>query len=286
MFEGIDLKRVMAVTVAAFIATGCGGGGDAGDGGSGGGAAAVENPVDAATAGNISGSIAFEGDAPAMQVIDMDEEAVCADKHASTPMTEDVVVNENGTLANVFVYVKEGLESLQFPTPSHSVLLDQDGCVYSPHVLGVMAGQDITIKNSDGLLHNINASPTENRGFNMSQPVAMEGTRSFRVPEVMVPLRCDVHGWMTAYIGVVDNPFYAVSGSDGSFDLSTLPPGDYVLEAWHERYGTQTRNVTVVTGETATVTFTFSASMAGAVVPLGEAIDPHGHASEAVGSDR
>ncbi len=286
MFKGIDLKKVMAVTVAAFMATGCGGGGDGGGGGSGGGTAAVENPVDAATAGNISGSIAFEGDAPAMQAIDMEEEQVCADKHPSTPMTEDVVVNENGTLANVFVYVKEGLESLKFPTPSQSVLLDQDGCMYSPHVLGVMAGQDITIKNSDGLLHNINASPTENRGFNMSQPVAMEGTRSFRVPEVMVPLRCDVHGWMTAYIGVVDNPFYAVSGSDGSFDLSTLPPGDYVLEAWHERYGTQTRNVTVVTGETATVTFTFSASMAGAVVPLGEAIDPHGHASEAVGSDR
>ncbi len=285
MFEGIDLKKVMAVTVAAFMATGCGGGGDAGGGDSGGGAAAVENPVDAATAGNISGSIAFEGDAPAMQAIDMAEEAVCADKHAATPMTEDVVVNENGTLANVFVYVKEGLEGLQFPTPSQSVLLDQNGCVYSPHVLGVMAGQDITIKNSDGLLHNINASPTENRGFNMSQPVAMEGTRSFRVAEVMVPLRCDVHGWMTAYIGVVDNPFHAVSGSDGSFDLSTLPPGDYVIEAWHERYGTQTQNVTVVTGETATVTFTFSASMAGAVVPLGEAIDPHLHGSEAVGAD-
>ncbi|MCH7564019.1 MAG: carboxypeptidase regulatory-like domain-containing protein, partial [Gemmatimonadetes bacterium] len=86
--------------------------------------------------------------------------------------------------------------------------------------------------------------------------------------------------------GVLDHPFYAVSGSDGSIDLSTLPPGDYVIEAWHERYGTQTQNVTVVTGETATVTFTFSASMAGAVVPLGEAIDPHDHASEAVGSDQ
>ncbi|MFV2006777.1 MAG: carboxypeptidase regulatory-like domain-containing protein [Longimicrobiales bacterium] len=286
MFDGIDLKMVMAATVAGLIATGCGGGGDAGGGDSGGDSAAVENPVDPATAGNISGSIAFEGDAPAMRVIDMAEEPVCADKHASTPMTEDVVVNDNGTLANVFVYVKEGLENLEFPTPSQPVLLDQDGCVYNPHVLGVMAGQDITIKNSDGLLHNINASPTENRGFNMSQPVAMEGTRSFPVAEVMVPLRCDVHGWMTAYIGVVDNPFYAVSGSDGSFDLSTLPPGDYVLEAWHERYGTQTQNVTVVTGETATVTFMFSASMAGAVVPLGDAIDPHNHSSEAVGADQ
>ncbi len=286
MSHGIDLKKVMAATVAAFIVTGCGGGGDAGSGDSGGGAEAVENPVDAATAGNVSGSIAFEGDAPALQDIDMEEEPVCADKHASTPMIEDVVVNDNGMLANVFIYVKEGLESLQFPTPTQPVVLDQDGCVYVPHVLGVMAGQDITIRNSDGLLHNINASPTENRGFNMSQPVAMEGTRSFRVAEVMVPLRCDVHGWMTAYIGVLDHPFYAVSGSDGSFDLSTLPPGDYVIEAWHERYGTQTQNVTVVTGETATVSFTFSASTAGAVVPLGKAVDPHDHGSEAVRSDQ
>ncbi|MCH7565252.1 MAG: hypothetical protein IH968_15680 [Gemmatimonadetes bacterium] len=231
MFDGIDLKKVLAATVAVFIATGCGGGGDGG-GDSGGGAAAVENPVDAATAGNISGSIAFEGDAPAMQTIDMEEEPVCADKHASTPMTEDVVVNDNGTLANVFVYVKEGLESLQFPTPSQPVMLDQNGCMYRPHVLGVMAGQDITIKNSDGLLHNINASPTENRGFNMSQPVAMEGTRSFRVAEVMVPLRCDVHGWMTAYIGVLDHPFHAVSGGDDVARLAcqrTDQPADGTL---------------------------------------------------------
>lgn len=281
MFDRIDLRKVLTATVVAFIATGCGGDGGGG-GDSGGGGMAMENPVDAATAGNISGSIVFEGDAPAMQTIDMDEEPVCADKHASTPMTEDVVVNDNGTLANVFVYVKEGLESLQFPTPSQSVLLDQNGCTYLPHVLGVMAGQDIDIRNSDGLLHNINASPTENRGFNVSQPVNMETTRSFRVAEVMIPLRCDVHGWMAAYLGVLDHPFYAVSGSDGSVDLSTLPPGDYVIEAWHERYGTQTQNVTVATGETAAVTFTFSASMAaGAVVPLGEPIDPHDHGAQA-----
>ena len=161
------------------------------------------------------------------------------------------------------------------PTPG-AVLLDQNGCVYLPHVVGVMAGQDITIKNSDGLLHNINASPTEQRGFNTSQPVAMETTRSFGTVEVMVPLRCDVHGWMNAYVGVVDHPYHSVSNGSGAFDLSTLPPGDYVIEAWHERYGTQTQNVTVTTGETAEVTFTFRASMAqNAVVPLGTPIDFH-----------
>jgi len=139
-----------------------------------------------------------------------------------------------------------------------------------------MTGQDITIRNSDGLLHNINASPDINRGFNSSQPVNMETTRSFGAAEVMVPLRCDVHGWMNAYVGVLDHPYHSVSNSSGAFSLSTLPPGDYVIEAWHERYGTQTQNVTVTTGETAEVTFTFSPSMArNAVVPLGAPIDVH-----------
>lgn len=278
MFGRIGLRGVITPALMTLILAGCGGG-DGGGSSSGGdaGAAAMENPVDAATAGDIAGTIVFEGEAPAMDAIDMSDEQVCADKHSSAPMANEVVVSD-GMLANVFVYVKEGLESLQFPTPGDAVLLDQDGCMYRPHVLGVMTGQDITIRNSDGVLHNINASPTEQRGFNTSQPTTMESTRSFRTAEVMVPLRCDVHGWMTAYIGVMENPFFSVSGSDGSFDLSTLPPGDYVIEAWHERYGTQTQSVTVTTGETAEITFTFSASMAGAVVPLGTPVDLHDHA--------
>jgi len=273
MSDRFELRGVVAPALMLLVMAGCGGG----DGGGGGAESgmAMDNPVDAATAGNIAGSIVFEGDAPSMAVIDMSEESVCAAKHSSAPMIPEVVVNSNGTLANVFVYVKEGLESLQFPTPG-AVLLDQNGCVYLPHVLGVMVGQDITIRNSDGLLHNINASPTINRGFNSSQPVSMETTRSFREAEVMVPLRCDVHGWMNAYVGVLDHPFHSVSNSSGAFNLSTLPPGDYVIEAWHERYGTQTQNVTVTTGQTTEVTFTFSASLAlNAVVPLGAPIDLH-----------
>ena len=143
-------RGAITPALVAIAMAGCGGGdGGSGAGDSGGGGAAVENPVDASTAGNIAGSITFEGTAPSMDAIDMSDEQVCADKHASTPMTDAVVVNDNGTLANVFVYVKEGLESLQFPTPNEPVLLDQDGCVYLPHVLGVMAGQDLTIRNSN-----------------------------------------------------------------------------------------------------------------------------------------
>jgi len=275
MSDRFELRGGVVLTLMLLVMVGCGGGDGGGGGGDAGTGMATESPVDAATAGNIAGSVVFEGDAPSMDDIDMSSEATCAAKHSSTPMVQEVVVNDNGTLANVFVYVKEGLESLQFPTPG-PVLLDQDGCTYLPHILGVMVGQDITIRNSDGLLHNINASPDINRGFNSSQPVNMETTRSFGAAEVMVPLRCDVHGWMNAYVGVLDHPYHSVSNSNGAFSLSTLPPGDYVIEAWHERYGAQTQNVNVTTGQTAEVTFTFSPSMArNAAVPLGTPIDLH-----------
>ncbi len=254
-----ELRGIVAPTLMLLVMAGCVGGDGGGGGGGDEGGMAMESPGDAATAGNIAGPVVFEGDAPSMAVIDMIDEQVCAEKHSSPPMVQEVVVNSNGTLANVFVYVKEGLESLQFPTPA-AVVLDQNGCVYVPHVLGVMVDQDITIRNSDGLLHNINASPTEQRGFNTSQPRNMESTRSFGTPEVMVPLRCDAHSWMNAYIGVLLHPFHSVSSGSGAFSLSTLPPGNYVIEAWHETYGLQTQNVTVTTGETAEVTFTFSAS--------------------------
>ena len=274
-------KQISVTLFTTLVVIGCGGGDSSDSAGSSSAsseATVMENPVDPSTAGNISGSVAFEGTAPAMAVIDMSGEQVCADKHSATPMMQTVVVNDNGTLSNVFVYVKEGsaIEGMQFPTPS-AVLLDQDGCVYTPHVMGVMVDQEITIRNSDGLLHNINATPTEQRGFNTSQPVNMEISRSLGTPEVMVPLRCDVHGWMTAFVGVVSNPYHSVSDGSGSFSLSTLPEGDYVIEAWHEQYGTQTQTVTVTAGGTADITFTFSADMANAVVPMRTPIDPHDH---------
>ncbi len=157
---------------------------------------------------------------------------------------------------------------------SGSVTIDQSNCRYGPHVLGVQTGQDIEITNSDNFLHNINATPTANRGFNRSQPRAgITSTQSFPLAEVMVPVRCDVHGWMNAYIGVVDHPYFGVSGEDGSVSLEGLPPGDYVIEAWHEQYGTTTTNVTVVTGETAEISFEFTDATAASSVPLGEPVD-------------
>jgi len=250
--------RHAAIAITVVALAGCGGGEGGGGGGGGGGGAMVENPVDPATAGNISGMVTFSGTAPVMADIDMASEAVCAAKHSMTPTEPSFVAGTGGGLANVFVYVKEGLEGLEFPTPSAAVVIDQNGCVYSPHVVGLQVDQTLTIRNSDGLAHNINAATTENRPFNISQPVSMETERTFGTAEVMVPVRCNVHGWMNAYIGVVDHPYHAVSAADGSVSLSGLPPGDYVVEAWHERFGTMTTNVTVTTGGTAQISFEFT----------------------------
>lgn len=271
MFATSIVQRGIALPILLALATGCGGSEDAGSSGDTGGTSdePTASPVDASTAGHISGMVTFSGMAPEMDAIDMSDEPVCAAKHASTPMMRSVVVGEGGGLANVFVYVKEGLDGLEFPTPAGAVL-DQNGCVYSPHVMGIQVGQDLIIRNSDGLLHNIKASPTENRPFNTSQPVNMETTRSFSTAEVMVPVQCDVHGWMTAYIAVLDHPYHSVSSDAGAFSLETLPPGEYVIEAWHESYGTLTQTVTVTTGETTEITFEFDETMAGNFVPLAD----------------
>ena len=239
--------------------------------------AEVEMPFDVATAGHLQGMVLFEGDPPPPEVLDMSSEPDCASQWDDQPM-RDLVQVSDGHLENVFIYVKEGLDGMDFPRARDTPVMDQVGCRYTPTVIGLMPGQEITFRNSDGLLHNINSSPTVNRGFNISQPVNMDTQRSFASPEVMIPVRCDVHGWMRAYIGVVPHPYHGVTGSGGSFDLRDLPPGEYVIEAWHSQLGTQEQTVTIATGETAEVSFTFTSEMLGtAVVPLGEPIYPHRH---------
>ncbi len=271
MFGSNELRGLLASSLLVVLVGGCGGGGDSGgEQASGGAAAVVEHPVDAATAGSINGTVTFTGTPPAPEPIDMAEEPACAEKHSTPPTRQTVVVGGGGGLADVFVYVSEGLDaSLRFPS-GEAELLDQNGCIYLPHVIALQSGQQLTVQNSDDVLHNVNATPTENRGFNRSQPQAgMQFQTSFGVPEVMIPVRCDVHGWMEAYLGVTDHPYHAVSGQDGAFTLDRLPPGTYTVEAWHERYGTATQSVTVPESGQVDVTFEFNGSMAGRPVPLG-----------------
>lgn len=243
--------------ILLLVACGGRGGGESGGAAEGGGEAAAV--VDPATAGKITGAVQFTGTAPEPRRISMDAEPTCAEQYTEGPYAENVVVNDNGTLANVFVYVKSGLEGMTFPTPGEKALLDQQGCHYVPHVLGVQTNQTIIIRNSDAVLHNIHPEPKNSRPFNIGQPrQGMETERSFSAAEIMIHVGCDVHSWMSAYIGVVDHPYFAVTGSDGSFELPNLPPGDYVVEAWHEEYGTQEMTVTVGESATQEVEFTFS----------------------------
>ncbi len=226
-------------------------------------ASAARQTAQAVQAGaTISGKVKFTGARPTNPKIDMSEEAACKAKYATPPTEEKVVVNANGTLANVFVYVKAGLPAgATYPAPTTPVTLDQNGCRYHPHVLGIQVGQSLNIKNSDPLLHNIKAKAVKNRPFNVSQPnlTATPTVRTFNAPEVMVPLECNVHGWMNAWLGVLPHPFFAVTGADGSFSIKGLPPGTYAIEAWHEKYGTQTATVTVAGAAPKTQDFTFAA---------------------------
>lgn len=260
--------KLFSVMAAVFFLPGCGGGGDNQQTQASPPAAATDaapSGGDAQAAGGgatISGTIKFTGARPANPPIDMSEEAACKAKYTAgaAPRAETVVGNA-GALGNVFVYVRSGLPaSAKYQAPSTPVVLDQDGCRYTPHVFGVMVGQPVEIRNSDPVLHNIKAKATKNRPFNISQPTAgMKTTRTFSAPEVMVALECNVHGWMNAFAGVRPDPFFAVSEADGSFSIKGLPPGTYTIEAWHERYGTQTATVTVAGTETKTADITFAA---------------------------
>jgi plastocyanin len=252
---------ILGVALAASI-TACGGKKDDLDAPDAGGSAAASGggpKVDAATAGNIEGVVAFDGAAPKNEPIKMNADPVCV-KANPTPQTQETYEVADGKLANVFVYVKDGLGNFSYDPPSGGVTIDQQGCRYHPHVFGIRVGQELTIQNSDPTLHNIHALPKGNAEFNTGQPIqGMKTTHVFTAKEVMVPFKCDVHGWMNAFIGVVDNPYFAVTGADGKFSLKGLPPGTYTLEAWHEKAGTQTAQVTIGAKETKQATFTFKA---------------------------
>ncbi len=213
---------------------------------------------DLSQAGSISGKVNFEGEAPQMARIRMGAEPSCEDKNEGPVYSQDVVVNDNGTLKNALVWIKGGMDQYSFPTPSEPVVLDQNGCLYTPHVLGVQAGQDIRMLNSDSATHNIHPVPTNNREFNISQSEGQEMTRSFPRTEIAVPVKCNIHPWMKAYIAVVPHPYFSVTADDGTFELNDLPPGDYTIEVWHEKYGAQEQQITVDPDSSQELDFSYS----------------------------
>ena len=216
-------------------------------------AAPAATPIDPATAASVGGTVKFEGTAPAAQKIDMSQDPACKGTN-----TSEAVVAGGGHLANVFVYVKEGLGGRTFDIPKEAVTLDQSGCKYHPHMLGVMAGQKVKIVNSDPTTHNIHPTPKDNREWNESQaPNTAPLEKDFAREEILLPVKCNQHPWMKMYVNVVKSPFYAVIGADGKFEIKGLLPGDYTLAFVHEKYSEQDQKVTLAAKDSKTVDVTF-----------------------------
>ena len=267
-FTGLSLRlacvALAGLTLAATAAA-CGGGGSSAPAET---AAPAAGPagqkVDAATAGTITGTISFDGVAPKNEPIKMNADPVCLKEATGPQAQETYTLGADGkSLANVFVYIKDGLGNYVYDMPTNPVTIDQKQCRYHPHVFGIRVGQPLEIVNSDPTLHNVHAIPMANTEFNNGQPLqGMKMTHVFDKKEVMVPFKCDVHGWMNAYVGVLDHPYFATTGADGKFSMATVPPGTYTVEAWHEKLGAMTASVTIGASETKDVPFVFKAPAA------------------------
>jgi len=214
-----------------------------------------------ARAASVTGTVTFDGKAPALKPLAMDAEPVCHKMHAGKPVANEMLVLGSGnTMGNIMVWISKGLPAGKtWPAPKTPVTLDQKGCQYLPHVTGIMVGQTYRILNSDGILHNIHTLPKINPAFNRGQPATVkEMTTSFPKPEAMLQVKCDVHPWMSAYIGVFTHPFFAVTGADGKFTIPNLEAGTYEITAWHERLGTQTASLTVTATDAKMQNFKFA----------------------------
>lgn len=217
--------------------------------------------TDPATAGAVTGRVLFSGKRPPAKVVNMDGDPLCAKLHESPVRDEAVAVSravEGETLANVFVYLKQGLEDKKFEPPAEPVVIEQRGCWFGPRVLGIQVGQTLKVMNADPLTHNIHPLAQVNREWNQSQaPGEAPFTRRFSQPEVMIRVKCNIHNWMHAWVGAVAHPYFAVTGADGSFQLAQVPPGSYTIEAWHEQLGRQEQRITLAPSGKSDVVFKF-----------------------------
>jgi plastocyanin len=216
-------------------------------------------PGVAVAASSVTGTVTFTGKAPTLRPLAMDADPACAKKHTAPVPNEMLVLGNGNSMGNVMVWVSKGLPAGKaWPVPKTPVVLDQKGCQYLPHVMGIMVGQTYKILNSDGILHNVHTLPKINRGFNKPMPPTLkEATTTFDKEEAIFHTKCDVHPWMSAYMGVYTHPFFSVTGTDGKYTISGLDPGTYEITAWHEKLPAMTASVTVAASGTKIQDFKF-----------------------------
>ncbi|WP_255550796.1 carboxypeptidase regulatory-like domain-containing protein [Granulicella sp. dw_53] len=214
--------------------------------------------VDPATAGSLTGTIKFSGKKPSPKLIDMREDPACVEAHHGKAYDQSLVVSSNGSVANAFVYIKAGLEGKNFEAPKSPVTIDQSGCWFRPGVLGIQTNQTLQVTNSDPVTHNIHPMAEVNREWNHSQgPGDAPLSRHFIKPEIMIRVKCNIHSWMHAFIGVLPHPYFDVSRDDGSFEIKNLPAGTYSIAVWQENLGTQEQQITVTPHTNTSANFTF-----------------------------
>jgi len=222
------------------------------------GAAPTSTPAKSGTdTAAVKGTVKLEGALPTPARINMSSDPACARQHSTAVLAEEIVADKNGDLQNVVVFVAEGLADRTFEVPAQPAVIEQKGCVYQPHVLAFRVNQKLQVLNNDACTHNIHPQPANNREWNKAQVAGSTVEETFPREEVGIPLKCNVHPWMRAYLAVFKHPYFAVTGKDGSFDLSNLPPGTYTISAWHEKLGTATQKITVGSNETKTLQFVF-----------------------------
>ena len=263
------LTRIILAVICAVVLAACGGSDTEDSAGSGAPAAPAVDAPAAPAAGDVSasagdtgtplsGRVTFNGPRPKWTVLPTESDPECAALHVDEPLLSDrEIVGEDGGIKNFFVYIKEAPEG-DYPVPAEQAVLDQIGCRYVPHVLGVQAGQEIRVENSDPTLHNVRAIARTNRPFNNSLPKgAAPRVKKFDKVELAIRMKCDIHPWMTAFIFAVDHPFFATTDESGAYTIQGLPPGDYTLVAWHEKYGEQATAITITEGEGTAADFVF-----------------------------
>ncbi len=207
----------------------------------------------------LKGMVRVEGNIPKAKAISMAADLSCAKQHPSAVLTQEVMADAKGELQNVIVFVAEGLGERSFDPPTAPAVIEQKGCMYQPHVLAVRANQPVEVVNDDPTSHNIHPTPANNREWNKAEPPGTKLEEEFTREEIAIPVKCNIHPWMHSYVAVFKHPYFAVTGRDGGFDLSNLPPGTYTIKAWHEKLGTSTQTITIGANETKEINFVFKA---------------------------